>query len=308
MKRAKGRYSRRAFTLVEMLVVMGVIAILTSILMPCLSAAKDRAFDLTNRCNQRDIATFLNIYAYDHHDKYPPSVANTARRNANWDWLEPMTMITYYAGQPLHCRSMRDYLGDYIENTDIMVCPRAPSKHKYLQEAWQSKNWDNPDTRRKPDPFFGTYCFYWGYQGYLVNEGRYFFGPRNMAGKRGESTILVSDYFGAYHWKSQNKDLKINSQNSIYFKHFGSCEPMDHAGVTSENDWYSQWYEFGCTDDIAIDEIDIKINVAYTDTHVENYSSSELTTMRVIYSSYTNQWYGEGSGPGDIYIPFAGVY
>src|SRR3954470_2724323 len=61
----------RAFTLVELLVVIGIIALLISILMPALSAAKERANRIKCASNLRQIGQGLLLYAGDNKGVYP---------------------------------------------------------------------------------------------------------------------------------------------------------------------------------------------------------------------------------------------
>ena len=66
--------SKRAFTLVEMLVVIAIIAILAALLLPVLSAAKEKGY--RTRCvnNFKQLAIGIQLYADDHGDQLPGPV------------------------------------------------------------------------------------------------------------------------------------------------------------------------------------------------------------------------------------------
>lgn len=61
---------RTAFTLIELLVVVATIAILMSILLPALGAARERAKRVVCSTNQRQIQLALRYYAEDHREKW----------------------------------------------------------------------------------------------------------------------------------------------------------------------------------------------------------------------------------------------
>lgn len=62
---------RRAFTLVELLVVIAVIAILAALLLPALAGAKERARQTFCASNLRQIALAVMMFADDHEHTYP---------------------------------------------------------------------------------------------------------------------------------------------------------------------------------------------------------------------------------------------
>ena len=208
-------------------------------------------------------------------------------------------MMTACKAPPLQIhRAMSSYLSSYIQDASILFCPNAPRKYEYLQKAWGAgDNWDNPETPFPFDPVFGTYCFYWNYIGFLGYQEGPFRGPRNSFGGKGQSKLLVSDYFGYNHWRSPNA--------------YGSCEKFEGASVTFGTEVSSAyWSRFDSDGNIRLDILNIKLHAGYTDGHVETYSASEVVPMEVSITSDGSVPYppGVGLGPGLFYLPRNGLH
>jgi len=68
---------RRGFTLVELLIVIGVIAVLAGLLFPALGLVKKQANDIKCGSNLRQIATALEVYRQNNNDLFPLTLKGT---------------------------------------------------------------------------------------------------------------------------------------------------------------------------------------------------------------------------------------
>ena len=277
----------KAFTLVELLVVISIISVLLAIAVPAINGARRQAYTLISMRNQREVTNSVNLYASDNDDLYPPSVATVGFGDA-WNWSDSTRLIGIDKRSPQIHRSMSAYLRNYITDAETMFCPNAPQKYQYLQEAWDAgDDWDNPDTPTPTDPLSGTYCFYWGYIGYLGEGPRLFRGPRTPASAGSQSRLLVTDYFGYGHWRTPDA--------------FASCERLGGGEIDPETQLTSAWWKAdGDPNRVA----DVKLRAGYTDGHVETYLPSEAIPMRVSKSPEGVPPFEDGGpSPGLYYIP-----
>jgi prepilin-type processing-associated H-X9-DG protein/prepilin-type N-terminal cleavage/methylation domain-containing protein len=93
---------RHAFTLVELLVVIGVIATLVAILLPALQKARAAALAMACASNMRQLTTGVLMYATENKGLFPSNDAclpnpNNPSANINWFWWTP-PLIGVYTG------------------------------------------------------------------------------------------------------------------------------------------------------------------------------------------------------------------
>ena len=80
------RRPKRAFTLVELLVVIGIIAVLIGVLLPVLAGVSARGRDIKCQANLRSIMQALYVYAAENKGSYPYGFYwNKSLTNGNWD-------------------------------------------------------------------------------------------------------------------------------------------------------------------------------------------------------------------------------
>jgi len=278
---------REGFTLVELLVVISIIALLMGILSPALIKIRRDANNFRVAANQSQVVKAVLCYAVNNDDRFPESVA-TLGVSTTWNWSEPTTLTSIENRVPgLTNRSMSAYLRSYISNSGMMSCRNAPREHEYLQDVW-----DSGDDWIHPDLTFGvlttTLCFYWNYTGFL-EPGKYFNGPSGATGRRGESNLMMSCYFGYDHHRSRDV--------------FSSCEKFRNAGITDEMPTASAWYWSAPNVSKDLSAFRIKLHAAYTDGHVSSYSTSEVVPMEVILYRDTGAPWPPGTGYGVFFLP-----
>lgn len=132
-------WSRRGggggFTLVELLVVIGIIALLISILLPSIAKARDQASRVRCGSNLRQIATGAFAYAADNRGMFPYHQT-----------FAPFCM-TQRSGAAGGWRDFRPDWFRYLANANVFYCPTATGaatpgapNQKFL--AYQKVGWD----------------------------------------------------------------------------------------------------------------------------------------------------------------------
>ena len=218
-----------AFTLVELLVVVGIIAVLVAILMPALARTREQARRAACASNLRQQGAAMHAYANDFDGDYPlpanPGPPVNPIGGFHWP-MGAMSIEAFYSVPPSQARPAGQgvlYARGIVRDWQIFYCP---SGQVFIHGIEPETLWD-------PSNWFNTYVGYPYWVGYRSAADTVGALPRIVATKRSDpgDRVMASDLI--------TSDLRNNIQ-SLWNNHLGP-DRKKAGGNFLFNDGSVQW-------------------------------------------------------------------
>ena len=282
---------RSAFTLVELLVVIGIIALLISILLPSLAAARRSAKSVTSLSNLRQLGIGLVQYRIENRGFYPVAAYPSLPDRPRMRWA--------------------DAIYPYMKNTEVYMSPQLDEPDRQRMNKAFNHTCDqttNPGVIPGKTIYFGGYGYNWQYLGNgrtTTSEPVAFFAKHGAQVRMESLTVAVADTDG-----SRNGGTSLTTEGTYVIdpplpsKDFGSRGSRKAAGAPDSNIGYTGG-SVGTFDGVTkgdpahrstpAERNNKKVNLLFCDGHGEALKLKELDDFDKNGQPDNGYWNGKGN-------------
>jgi prepilin-type processing-associated H-X9-DG protein len=284
-----------AFTLVELLVVIGIIAVLIGILLPALSRARAAARTVACSSNLHQLALATQMFAQEHGGCLPKAQNNGAavmkgwntRVSKSWEFSEP-----FWAWEHV--------LMKYVKNNKQIFADPADSNPR-IRYTWNDSMANPPVPDTTYDNIPACYRYNWNNEIYdpnIVYDQRLFTSPKLTQIRPSNKAIIFADGTAGPADQINYMDVNQPDYNHFDVKNSDGRYNIGHKPYLSyDNPWNVSYRRHSHTLGFWSDANALKngrANYAFLDGHVETLTWNETW---VSLGDKKTPWQLTGFGP-----------
>jgi len=212
--RKPNRFRRplHGFTLVELLVVIGIIALLISILLPALNRARQAAYSVACQSNMRQVGQAMAMYQNANKGSYPM-----------WD---THVLVTWYPNIFRIAWARTLWNSNYLTNANVYMCPAKPPNEVDWINSFPKdyQNTGSPTSDVEEGPFaYVDYGYNYKYLGSSLWISPHYNDPRDYEPakawkvKQPTETIVLVDSIAKWVPSRGYYIVEPESINAIYY-------------------------------------------------------------------------------------------
>ena len=216
---------RNSFTLVEMLVVIAIIAVLSSMLLPALGKAREYSKSLACKNNLRQLGVALANYEADY-NVLPCVIGPMEQISGAWTSTQAANN-TFWTGKLMNTGNIQvtkyTYWGATAVNCAILRCPSDTQKlaENYGMNSWLAMRLGIAPTTN-----------YYSYKGTFVDRLK--ISKVSERALLGESTTLESVDFNPISWDSSNRWPHALGMNLLYLDYHVDHMTRTQMGASAD--------------------------------------------------------------------------
>ena len=239
----------RAFTLVELLVVLAIITLLIALLLPALAKARASSASMTCLSNQKQMGQLLAVYAADYRDYIPPHMVEVAGVTQHVPGLARLVRAGYLRPLDTVSASPTRRLA-FPGQRDIRLCPSIPG-NPALSFNTIVESYSHYAMAREVTGYFSGSTWHIMYGTTPASE---LIAMRQSQLQNPASTMSLAD-----GWINNTNDILTQTMNlheaSTGVGHYRSLPGINNFGLGID---HSQWRHFNTS-----------VNFAFFDGHAQ---------------------------------------